>query len=130
LRKAAIAPCDCLCSADMYPITPKSRELSSGYLLILLLSQPFTKFAIDESMRVAMPKVNREALGNCAMWYPQLEEQSKILDYIARESTPFDTAVNRLEREIELLLEYRTRLAADVVTGKLDVRKAAESLTD
>jgi hypothetical protein len=34
----------------------------------------------------------------------------------------------RAEREIELLREYRTRLVADVVTGKLDVRAAAAKL--
>ena len=34
------------------------------------------------------------------------------------------------EREIELLREYRTRLIADVVTGKLDVREAAAQLPD
>ncbi len=31
-------------------------------------------------------------------------------------------------REIDLIREYRTRLIADVVTGKLDVRQAAASL--
>jgi type I restriction enzyme S subunit len=36
----------------------------------------------------------------------------------------------RLEREIDLLREYRTRLVADVVTGKLDVREAAARLPD
>jgi len=36
----------------------------------------------------------------------------------------------RLEREIELLREYRTRLVADVVTGKLDVSEAAGRLLD
>ena len=39
-----------------------------------------------------------------------------------------NTAINHLEREIELLREYRTRLVADVVTGKLDVRPAARQL--
>ena len=37
---------------------------------------------------------------------------------------------SRLEREIELLREYRTRLTADIVTGKLDVRTAAEALPE
>jgi len=32
------------------------------------------------------------------------------------------------DREIDLLREYRTRLVADVVTGKLDVRDAAAGL--
>ena len=41
-----------------------------------------------------------------------------------------NTAISRLEREIELLREYRTRLVADVVTGKLDVREAAARLPD
>lgn len=41
---------------------------------------------------------------------------------------PIDTAIARLEREIELLREYRTSLVADVVTGKLDVRPAARHL--
>ena len=35
-----------------------------------------------------------------------------------------------VEREIELLREYRTRLVADVVTGKLDVREAAAQLPE
>ena len=46
------------------------------------------------------------------------------------ESAPLSTAISRLEREIELLREYRTRLVADVVTGKLDVREAAARLPE
>ena len=128
LRKATIAPCDCLCSADMYPIAPITTELSHDYLLTLLLSQPFTKFAVDASMRVAMPKVNREALANCVMWYPEPEEQRRILQFVACEAMPFEKSITCLGREIEYLMEYRTRLVADVVTGKLDVREVARNL--
>ena len=39
-------------------------------------------------------------------------------------------AIAALEREIDLMREYRTRLIADVVTGKLDVREAAALLPD
>ncbi len=41
-----------------------------------------------------------------------------------------DVACDRASREIELLREYRTRLIADVVTGKLDVREVAARLPD
>ena len=41
-----------------------------------------------------------------------------------------NTTISRLEREIELLREYRTRLVADVVTGKLDVRDVAAKLPE
>ncbi len=77
-----------------------------------------------------MPKVNREALADCLMWFPDVVEQAQILRFVARESTPIDTTITRLEREIELLREYRTSLVADVVTGKLDVRGAAARLPD
>ena len=39
-------------------------------------------------------------------------------------------AVAHAERETLLLREYHTRLIADVVTGKLDVREAAAGLPD
>ena len=41
-----------------------------------------------------------------------------------------DAAIARAHRQIELMQEYRTRLIADVVTGKLDVREAAAQLPD
>ena len=46
------------------------------------------------------------------------------------EVSPLSTAISRLNREIDLLREYRTRLVADVVTGKLDVREAAGRLPE
>ena len=35
-----------------------------------------------------------------------------------------------VQQEVDLLREYRTRLIADIVTGKLDVRAAAAQLSD
>ena len=44
------------------------------------------------------------------------------------ESPCVDAAINAQSQE--LLREYRTRLIADVVTGKLDVRETAASLPE
>ena len=52
------------------------------------------------------------------------------MGYLEKETRGLDTPIARLERELELLREYRIRLIADVVTGKLDVRKAAARLPD
>lgn len=57
-----------------------------------------------------------------------LDEQHAICSFIRQELVGLNTAITRLEREIDLLREYRTRLVADVVTGKLDVREAAAKL--
>jgi type I restriction enzyme, S subunit len=59
-----------------------------------------------------------------------LEEQRAICRFILEETAALNSTISRLEREIELLREYRTRLVADVVTGKLDVREAAARLPD
>ena len=57
-----------------------------------------------------------------------IAEQQAIADFLDRSVAGIAKATSRLEREIELLREYRTRLVADVVTGKLDVREAAAIL--
>ena len=55
-------------------------------------------------------------------------EQKEIVAFIAKETAVLNTATARTEREIALMQEYRTRLTADLVTGKLDVREAAAHL--
>jgi type I restriction enzyme S subunit len=72
--------------------------------------------------------LNVERIGTMWMPLPPLLEQEKITKYIESETTPFNTAIARTEREIALMQEYRTRLTADVVTGKLDVREHAVNL--
>jgi type I restriction enzyme S subunit len=61
---------------------------------------------------------------------PPVEEQLKLVAGIEDRTREQDLVISRLEREISLLREYRTRLVADVVTGKLDVRAAAAALPD
>lgn len=62
-----------------------------------------------------------------------LSEQIEIVTFILRETEAIRNAIARTEQEIALMQEYRTRLtadAADVVTGRLDVRQAAATLSD
>ena len=61
---------------------------------------------------------------------PPLDEQREIMSAMTVETAALTTAITRTEREIALMQEYRTRLTADIVTGKLDVREAAAQLPD
>jgi type I restriction enzyme S subunit len=61
---------------------------------------------------------------------PPRKEQDAILKGIDEQSADLNAAMARTEREIALMQEYRTRLTADVVTGKLDVRPAAAHLSE
>jgi type I restriction enzyme S subunit len=60
----------------------------------------------------------------------QVSEQTAIVEHFTEQTAPLRTAIARTEREIALMQEYRTRLTADVVTGKLDVRAAAARLPE
>ena len=61
---------------------------------------------------------------------PPADEAAAIAGHLESETAGLQSTIARLEREIELIREYRTRLVADVVTGKLDVREAAARLPD
>lgn len=123
LRKVVIAPEDCLCSADMYGIRAIHGTMSNRFLQELMLSKPFTDFTSDSSARVAMPKINRESLAQGFLWFPPLEEQENILEYIDMQSESIDRLEGRARKFIELLRERRSALISAAVTGKIDVRK-------
>ena len=62
--------------------------------------------------------------------FPPTEEQQQIAQALDRGTDHVRSMIERSRRQIESLREYRTRLIADVVTGKLDVREAAARLPD
>ena len=78
----------------------------------------------------SMQNIGQAVLKNLWVSVPSVAEQGRIVAHIATATQPASVAISRLEREMELLREYRTRLVADVVTGKLDVREAAARLPD
>lgn len=61
---------------------------------------------------------------------PTVAEQDSIVEHVDRKTADINHAISDASREISLIREYRTRLVADVVTGKVDVRAAAASLPD
>ena len=58
------------------------------------------------------------------------QNKTAIVHYLDDITASIDTAIDTARRETELLREYRTRLIADVVTGKLDVRETAAALPE
>ena len=76
----------------------------------------------------AQPKLTQDRLMSIAIALPSREEQDKVVSFLARETRHLRLGISLAEREINLLREYRTRLVADVVTGKVDVRDVAARL--
>ena len=59
-----------------------------------------------------------------------MSQQAAIVAHLDGATAGINSTIERTQRQIGLLREYRARLVADVVTGKLDVRAFAETLPD
>ena len=110
------------------------RPNQSRLLPNLLAAYLFTP-NMQREIRFEQSGASREGLGlqsirNFRVIVPPLSEQAAIVEYLDNATVNMDAAIVRARRQIALVQEYRTRLIADVVTGKLDVREAAADLPD
>ena len=102
------------------------------WLNYLLNSTAFWSYARSQALvSLHQANLNSKRYGQMVLPIPSRRaEQDDIVEHIRSRAGEVERAVNRLSREIDLLREYRTRLVADVVTGKFDVREAAARLPD
>ena len=84
----------------------------------------------DHAGKSAVPGLDRNDLFQIVVPVPPVEEQQKAVRRIEVATHSLDEAISAAQQKIELLREYRTRLIADVVTGKLDVREAVGALPE
>jgi type I restriction enzyme S subunit len=61
---------------------------------------------------------------------PLRSEQTLIVKTLDEQLATLSLSIEKVFREMSLVREYRTSLIAEVVTGKVDVRKAAADLAD
>ena len=76
------------------------------------------------------PELSALSLGGVRVPTPPVAEQAAIVRHLDKATADIEAAKAAVRREIELLTEYRARLIADVVTGRLDVREAADGLPE
>ena len=123
LAKVIISPCDSLCSADMYPMRCDKKILENEFLYWLLLSDSYTRWAVLESMRVAMPKLNRETMSGYRIPVPPLKEQRELISVIKEECSKISVLVEKIKSSIDLLKEYRSSLITHAISGQIDISK-------
>jgi type I restriction enzyme, S subunit len=68
------------------------------------------------------PNISQEIIRNIKVPCPSIEEQSDIVKFIDHKCNAIDTSLLHIEKEIELISEYKTSLINEAVTGKIDVR--------
>jgi type I restriction enzyme S subunit len=100
----------------------KSAQLISKYLLMYLSSYAAKTDVGFNSVGAIQAHYNTSTLANLVLPIPPINEQHLILEKLQLDLEPLNKSMAKVKREVELIREYRIRLIADVVTGKLDVR--------
>jgi len=84
--------------------------------------QAITDTVVSLSNASTLAILNQTQTKDILVLVPPLEEQGKIVEYIQSVELKHAEIVNREQKQIDLLKEYRTALISEVVTGKIDVR--------
>ena len=119
-------------TSPAYDILMPIVNLASGYYHLLFRTQRYmmqfkkrSRGIMDMRLRLYF-----DQLGQIPVPVPSRDEQQAIVKFLNKVILGTNHITNRTRQQIAILLEYRTRLIADVVTGKLDVRTAAAGLPE
>jgi len=114
-------------ASHRYPILRGRREYATSAVLLALLRTPYGAMLLDQHSRGAAGRnrpLNARTFLKEKIPIPPLSAQARITDLLDQEYS----VTQSLAKAVRFVNEYRTRLVADVVTGKLDVRAAARQL--
>ena len=120
---------DLIASTGFAVLTPKA-DTHPKFVSYVCQSDSFTNRVTADSVGIAYPAIAETRLGTLKVCAPPLPEQATIARFLDGKIEKVREGIARAQGEIDLLREYRTRLIADVVTGKLDARAAAAELPE
>ena len=101
LNKVAVMEFTGICSADVYPIKPKyTKRLNIHFLRYELMAQRFLTYAINNSGRANIPKINRKTLNAYKLILPSITLQNRfgqIVEKIEAIREEYQTHLQELE---------------------------------
>lgn len=120
------------CLSPVYYVLTVRGEDDPRYLNAVFQAPKFHRslVRIGNGILAHRMRIPMELLKCELMPRPPANEQQAIVQFLSEATADLDTAIGRSTHEIYLVREYRSRLIADVVTGKLDVREVAALLPD
>lgn len=110
-------------------LRPKST-LDARYLALAISSGAFASYLEPIFTGISVPHLSPKQIRDFRIAVPPLPAQASLVGKVVERTGELLTAASTIEREIALLQEFRTRLVADVVTGRVDVRAVAATLPD
>ena len=114
----------------LHRLRPRNAEQDVSRFMYYVLRAAAKGHAFTDGHLSTIAHLTGDKLRTHRFPFPPIPAQNRIVQYLDRTTGDIEMNANRVGHQIELSREYRTRLIADVVTGKLDVREAAAELPD
>ena len=108
----------------LHRLRPLNAASDIPRFMYYVLRAAVSKDAFNDGHLSTIMHLTGEKLRAHRFPFPPVSEQATIVKHLDKATNEFDVSTERAKRQIELMSEYRTRLIADVVKGKLDVREA------
>lgn len=104
--------------------TCKLSGVDKEFFSIAVRSKAYVSFftSYSKGIRVGQWDLDPNALKSIPFYLPPSDEQRAIVSYIETKCAKINSLIFELEAEIEYLKEYKQRLIADCVTGKINVQ--------
>lgn len=78
---------------------------------------------INLSYGGGQPNISQDIIRELRIPTPPKEEQLQIVEFIGLKTNKMDSVIQKYERQIELLKEYKAALISQAVTGAIHIRK-------
>jgi len=99
-----------------------NKKLLTKFLFYIIYSDYFKESFKSKITTTNQPNISPIDIGEIKIVFPSKDEQIRIVEYLNNKTQIIDKTIEKVEKNIELLEEYKESLIHHVVTGKIDVR--------
>jgi len=108
-----------LCGYHLAQIRSNKSDLNGEFLFRLFQSKLFNQYFEVEANGITRFGLGVDSIKNVVITLPPVPEQIAIATHIHRETGRVDAIIEKIQKQIELLKEYKTTLISEAVTGKI-----------
>ena len=108
-----------LVASTGFCVVRPADEVDGGFLGWAVKSEPFIAEVVSRSVGASYPGINADDLAKIEVPIPPIETQKKIASFLDEESAKIDVLVEKVNKMLGLLEEYRSALITSSVTGQI-----------
>lgn len=101
-------------------IRPLEGKYHNRFLFWLMSSSVFTGYTEYSQDGTIMASLSQEKIGNFLAYFPNLEEQCAIANFLDVQCAKINSVIADIEKQIETLQKYKKSLITEAVTKGLD----------